>query len=134
VSQENVEIVRQFVALVNAQDLDNAMLRVAPDAELDWSRSEAPDGGVHAGRESWLKWIAGRSEALSGARFEPSDVIDVPPDRVVLVAELRGTGRMSGLEAVALAAAVITLRDGLLTRLTLYQTPGEALEAARVGK
>jgi ketosteroid isomerase-like protein len=130
VSQENVDTVTRFLALVNAQDVDSAMLLVAPDAELDWSRSEAPDGGVHVGRDAWTEWIAGRTEALSGTRFEASDVVDAPPDRVVLVAHMRGTGRLSGLALDALAAAVITLRSGQLTRLTLYQTRREALEAA----
>jgi hypothetical protein len=127
-SQENMEVVREFLSLVTT-DLDRALSLVLPDATLDWSRSEAPDRGVHVGRDAWGSWMSGRAEGLSDARFDVTDLIDVPPHRVVLVAYMRGQGRVSGIETGGLGGAVVDLRDGRLARLTLYQTRAEALEA-----
>ncbi len=126
----NVELVERFLARVNADELDAALLEVAPDAVLDWSRSEAPDGGVHRGHEEWRRWIASRREGLSEARFETSELVDLPPDRVLVVAYMRGVGRTSGFPAVALGAAIVGVRDGALTGITLFQTRADALRAA----
>src|SRR3954462_22707 len=104
-SQENVKTVQMFMSLL-AEDVDAALNLVLPDAALDWSRSEAPDRGVHVGHDAWRSWMSGRAESLRGARFEVTELLDVPPDRVVLVAYMRGTGRASGVETEGLGGAV----------------------------
>lgn len=119
----------RFLQLVNDQELDLALAMVASDALLDWSRSEAPDGGLHSGHEAWRAWMSSRWEGLTGATFETRQLIDLPPDRVVIVANMRGTGRASGLEIEALGAGVMEVRDGVLARITLFQTRDEALRA-----
>jgi ketosteroid isomerase-like protein len=130
VSQENVEIVNR-VALGWSDDdeLDRALVHVAADAELDWSASEGPDSGVYRGPEGWREWLNGRREGLADARFDVTEVIDVPPDSVVLVARMSGRGRASGAEVEALGAAVWTVRDGQVRRVTMYQTRAQALAA-----
>lgn len=126
---ENVELVARFLQLVNDQELDLALAMVDPDALLDWTRSEAPDGGRYSGHEAWRAWMSSRWEGLTGATFEPRELIDVPPDRVVIVAGMRGIGRASGLETEALGAAVAGVRDGTLAHVTLFQTKDAALQA-----
>ena len=127
-SQENVETVRGFMALF-AADPDGALKLVSADATLDWSRSEAPDRGVHVGHDAWRSWMSERAEDLKDARFEVTELIDVPPDRVVVVAYMRGTGRASGVDIEGLGGGVVTLHDNRLARITLYQTRGDALKA-----
>jgi ketosteroid isomerase-like protein len=126
---ENVEIVRRVLRRLNDQDLDAAAQDIRPEAELDWSDSQAPDGGVYHGREGWSAWMRGRGEGLSDLRFDITEVIDVPPDRVVVVARLLARGRASGINVDALGAVVWTLRDGMVTSGRLYQTRDEAREA-----
>ncbi|HWG07727.1 MAG TPA: nuclear transport factor 2 family protein [Solirubrobacteraceae bacterium] len=128
-SQENVEIVRRLLANVNEGDLDAALADVSADAELDWSRSEAPDAGVHRGRDAWREWIVGRQEGLNELRFEETEVIDIAPGAVVLVAHVRGRGPASDLQTTALGASVWTLAGGRITGLTLYQTRDQAVKA-----
>ena len=125
-----MEIVRRFLLRTNEHDLDAALSDVAADAELDLSASEAPDAGVYRGPAEWGKWMTGRWEGLTDARFEVAEVIDVAPDTVVVVAHMRGRGRASGMETAALGATIWTVRAGQVTRGTLYQTRAEALKAA----
>jgi len=126
---ENLDTIRRFLTFVNAQELDAALALVAPDAELDWSRSEAPDGGIFAGGDTWRNWMTSRWEGLDGARFELAELIDFPPDRAIIVAHMRATGRSSGVEIGALGASVVTLRNGKIAGITLYQSKADALDA-----
>jgi ketosteroid isomerase-like protein len=125
-----VEIVRRFILRSNERELDAAMSLVAAAGRLDWSASEGPDAGVYRGPDEWREWLTGRWEGLTEARFDVAEVIDAPPDRVVVVAHMRGRGRASGVEVAALGASVWTLRSGQVTGATMYQTRKQALEAA----
>ena len=126
----NLELVARFIAHVNDDEMDAALEYVDPDGVLDWTRSEAPDGGIHRGRDAWARWMMGRREGLVGARFAVRELVDVPPDRVLMVADLQGQGRASGLETQALGAGIVEIAEGLLTRITLFQTRADAARAA----
>src|SRR5438045_7038858 len=126
---DNLEIVRRFLTGINNQDIDAALMDLAPGAELDWSGSDAPDSGVYRGRAAWREWMSGRSEQLTNLRFDVTELIDVPPDRVVVVARVTGRGRVSRIDTVSLGASVWMLRDRQVSRLTLYQTREDALKA-----
>jgi ketosteroid isomerase-like protein len=123
----NVEVVRRV--LDQFSDIDVALSDIAPDAELDWSDSDAPDSGVYRGHAAWRAWLKGRQEELGELRFETMEVIDAPPDNVITVARAVARGRASGVEVDSVGAAVWTLRDGMITGLTLYRTRDEALSA-----
>jgi ketosteroid isomerase-like protein len=127
---ENVEIARRFIEHVNEDDVPGALELVAPQAELDWSESQAPDSGRYHGPDGWGAWLSGRAEDFDDVGFDVTELLDVPPDRVLLVAYMSARGRASGLEIRAQGAALLTVRDGLLTGLRMYQTPAEAREAA----
>ena len=130
---ENVEIVRRFVAHVNAQDLSAAMAYVAPGAELDWSDSEAPDSGRFHGHEEWGAFFSGRWDGLTDASFDESEILEVTPESVLIVASWRGRGRTSGLEIQARGAAVITLGAGRIDAIRVYQSREDALSAVGLG-
>jgi ketosteroid isomerase-like protein len=126
---QNAEVVGRFLGLINAQELSAALTLVADGAELDWSASEAPDSGRYRGPEEWGRWLAGRQEGLGEARFEATELRDVTRDQVLLVAYMHGQGRASGLAIQALGAGIITVGDGMITGLRMYQTRAEALQA-----
>jgi ketosteroid isomerase-like protein len=129
-ARENVDVVRRVLKRLRDGGLDVALGDIAPDAELDWSDSDAPDSGVYHGHAAWRAWLNGREEGLGELRFEAMEVIDAPPDAVVTVARALARGRASGVEVDSLGAAVWTLRNGTVTRLTVYQTRARALHAA----
>jgi ketosteroid isomerase-like protein len=131
-SEANTDVVRRFLRRISEGEVDLALGDVAPDAELDWSGSDAPDSGVYRGHAAWRAWLIGREEGLDELRFETSEVIDAPPDAVVTVARAVARGPASGVEVDALGAGVWRLREGTVTGLTVYQTKNEALRAAGV--
>jgi ketosteroid isomerase-like protein len=129
----NVELVRWIYSTFWRDDnyLDSERLLAAIDAEvvLDWSNSDAPDSGVYQGRAAMLAFRRLRDEAWEDRRVEVDELIDAPPDRVVVIGRMRGRGRASGVEVEARTAVVWTLRDGQATRVTLYKTRDEAVQA-----
>jgi ketosteroid isomerase-like protein len=125
----NVEVVKRVLSRLNDRDLDGALVDVAQDAELDWSRSEALDSGVYHGHLGWRKWMVDRWEELSEVNFDPIEVIDAGPDTIVTVTRFRGRGRASGVEVEAIGAALWTLCRGEVSNLSFYQSRDNALRA-----
>jgi hypothetical protein len=73
--------------------------------------------------------MEGFLEMFDEVSIEISDISEVKDGLVVMenLARLRGR---DGIETQARSAWLITLRDGLQTSVTLYQTKQEALNAA----
>jgi ketosteroid isomerase-like protein len=130
-SQENVEIVRSAYAAVNAGDLDALAEVTAPDAVLDWSRSIGPQKGVYRGRDGFAQYVAALTEAFERVQLSPVHVVVAPGGQIVVRHHFSARGRASGLEInrVPDVALVWELRDGKVTKTTLYQPHTEALEA-----
>ena len=126
-SQENVEIVREMVAAAQRGDWQAAIAPFHQAAELDVRRM--PDGGTyHGADEVWSffgRWF-GHWDRLE---ITPRRIVDVDADRVLVVVELRGIGRSSGVEVAMTVADVYTLRQGKIVKDTGYPDYREALEA-----
>jgi ketosteroid isomerase-like protein len=120
VSQENVEIVRRFLDVV---DVDEALTDAAPD--IVWNPiEELPTQGHDAVRASTAHWKAEWDEY----KVMPEEFVDMG-DRVVVTVRLRGRGRGSGVEIDALFYDVYTLRDGKIVRMDQFTERAEAFEA-----
>jgi ketosteroid isomerase-like protein len=131
VSEENVEVVRQLIAL-GEQARESGLTSlptdlVAPDMEIDLSRRvfnpetyRGFDGFVRLNdelREVWTEWH------VTPERIVAAD------DRVVSIETVRGRGRGSGLETEARYASIWTFANGRVTRVELGFDPDEALKA-----
>ena len=128
-SEENVEIVRQYIdGIDRGRDWAAAGTRfMSDDVEIDWSRSPAPYRGIYRGREAALRF-AEELDVWEEARIEPEDFIDAGDDVLVPhVVHLRGR---DGIETKVRATYVYTVRDRLCVRWRIYQEHAEALEAA----
>jgi ketosteroid isomerase-like protein len=128
-SQENVEIVRRTIDAFNRGDLNGTLENCAPDAVWDWSNSHGFDAGVYRGHDEIRTFAQRFLETFDEVRFELGDPVEVEDGPLIVenVAYVRGR---DGIEAQARSAWLITIRDGELISLTLYQTKQEALEAA----
>jgi len=127
VSERNVEIVRRVIEAFNRRDFDVALRDVAPDATVDMSRSRGPDAGVYVGHHAVRRFWTDMTETFERHTMVPDEFIP-HGEHVVVPGPTRMTGR-GGIEVEATGAFVVTLRDGRVVRLTLYQDRAEALKA-----
>jgi ketosteroid isomerase-like protein len=130
VSEENVDLVRRAVAAFNRPDLEGLAEVVSPEWVLDWSQSEGPQKGVYEGLEEATEWMKATQDAFESFQVEPVEYLDFG-DRIILRAQVGGRGRGSGVEVNAKGTTLWEIRDGRVTRMTLFQSDEEALAAVK---
>ena len=131
-SPGNAEVVQRVMRRFADQDIEAALEDIDPGAVLDWSNSNAPDGGIYIGHAAWRDFAHASGEALDQRRFDSTEfMVPVSTHIVVVVGRIREQGRADGAEVEALAS-VWTLREGKVTTLTLFQSRAEALKAVRL--
>jgi ketosteroid isomerase-like protein len=129
-SQENVESARRAVEIYNTHDVAALQGITTNDVEFRTfleGRAEAEPLRGHEGVEEWQR---SESEAWESLKVEPSEFRDLGENRVLVVGELRGRGRASGLELNAPAASVLEMRESKVCAFHAYTSRAEALEAA----
>jgi ketosteroid isomerase-like protein len=120
-AQENVEIVRRFLA----DDIEDALTHADPD--IVWNPvEESPAQGHQAVRASLARWKG----EWDDYELVPEEIADMG-DRVVATVRLHGRGRVSGIEVDARFYDVYTLRDRKIVRMDQFADESEALEAAK---
>jgi ketosteroid isomerase-like protein len=126
-SRENVEIVRAGIEAFNRGDWDAALKDAAPRCELDMSRAAGPFRGIYE-----LDQIRGIWDELAGAwesfRVEPHEFIEAGED-VIVPWTVEAMGR-DGIEVRARLTWTVTIRDGAVERICMYQEREDALQAA----
>jgi ketosteroid isomerase-like protein len=119
----NLDLVRSIIAAWERGDFSSVTWA---DPEIEY---EIPDG-PSPGR--W-KGLAGMAEGAHGL-FDPWDEVHVEApefrelgaERVLVLAEIRGRGRASGLELQGKGAYIFELHDGKVTRHVAYWDRGRA--------
>ena len=98
-----------------------------PEVEVDFSvRVDAARG---KGRDELARIVASWIGTWDGYLEEIDEIRDLG-DTVCVVATQRGRGKGSGVELANQFASLYEIRDGLITRITMYAGLDEALEAA----
>jgi ketosteroid isomerase-like protein len=128
-SQENVETVRDVLRRYGDQDIEGMLRGVHSEVEIDYSDSNAPDASVYHGHAACRAFVQGRYEDFEERSFDAVELIDAPPDAVIAVGRMRGTGRASGVAVEADSVTLWSLRDAKVSRIKLYQARAEALKA-----
>jgi ketosteroid isomerase-like protein len=126
-SQENVEVARAIVAAVQRGDWQAAIEHYDPDVELDMIGM--PESGRYSGRGALWAFYRQWFGAWDRLTISPQRFIDVDDRVVVIVVQISGVGRGSGVASSMRAADVLTLRDGKVVRQVGYTDAAEALEA-----
>jgi ketosteroid isomerase-like protein len=131
VSQENVDAVRQLMAL-GEQVRESGLPAphtdlVTPDAEIDMSR-RVFNPEIYRGFEGWARLNAELREVWAEWRVTPERFVDAG-DRVISIETIRGRGRGSCVEIEAQYASIWTLQNGRVTRVEIGLDPQEALKA-----
>jgi ketosteroid isomerase-like protein len=128
-SQENLEIVKEFTRLFEGGARDEWREYFDPDVVWDTSVTEMPTAGVYHGHQGveWFfrDWLG----AWTDYELETREYIDTG-DAVVVVFRQRGTGRGSGVRTERDFFGVYDLRESKVVRFRMYESREEALEAA----
>ena len=126
-SQENVEVIRAAWDAATRGDWGSVFRDVAPNYELDWSRTRGPEvPGVYRGDEA-QRVLIDFLESWQSFRSEPNEFIEVGEHVIVPTTE-HYVGR-DGVEVQARNTWTVTIRDGMIVRTCIYQDKLEALKA-----
>ena len=126
-SEENVELVRRGIAAYNRRDFEAMREITDPDTELDWSASRGLEAGVYRGVEGAFRFYRKFLDTFEKVEIEAQRFIE-SGDSVVVPNTAHMRGR-DGIETVARSTFVFEVRNGLISRICLYQETHEALEA-----
>ena len=130
-SQENVEFVRRIWEA--SERRDTAAVFALYDPAIVWDFSHAAPvelRGLYHGYDGLRQFFRQWLEPFENFHAEAETFIDAG-DSVVVGYRQSGRGKASGAEVEMPAAwSVYRIRDGLVTRIEVFQTKPEALEAA----
>ncbi len=128
-SQENVEFVRSFYAMIDRGDED-AWELLPPDFMIDLSR-RLIDPVMLRGPDEMRPFYRDLNETWAdGARLEVEELIDAG-DKVLVLVRFGGRGKTSGVEVEVLVWNLWTFRDGEPVGWTYFgEDRAEALKAA----
>ena len=129
-SQENVEAVRRAFEAFNRGDLEGFLAEWSRDATyraaITWMvEGEAGDFVGHDGLRSWWRDLHGLYDDLRTNLLETRDL----GGRVLVVFEIRGRGKGSGMTRTETLAQVVSVRNAKLGEVRDFLTRAEALEA-----
>jgi ketosteroid isomerase-like protein len=106
-----------------AEDIDHRAIEGAPD-----------DIGPILGRDAMRRYLEDWYEMFPDLVVEPAELIDIGPERVIVVWHVAGTAEQSGVPTELRLSIVYTIRDGRIVHSREYQTKDEALAAAAGGE
>ena len=124
-----VELIEALTAATSRDEYEAVWAMYHPDVVYDWSRSRGPYHGVYSGLAEVQRFLEGMQDAWADLEFFHTELI--PCGRgVVRVGGMRAKGRSSGVGIEATGAQLFEFEDGLVRRVTLFQSRDEALAAA----
>jgi ketosteroid isomerase-like protein len=126
-SQENVEIAKQFLDAVARRD--PSRLIALSDPEVEWRSFFAigEEGGAYRGHDAMPQYISDLSDAWEIVNPVSDDALEVG-DVVVLVGHVHYRGKASGVETESAAGWMFKFRDGRVLRCRAFREPEQTLE------
>jgi ketosteroid isomerase-like protein len=125
--QGNVEVGRHSMDAFNRADMEAAMQHFATD--VDWhDQSELPGAQVHHGHAGVLGHLRSTVEGMADYHAEVKAAREIR-DQVIVRALVSARGRTSGRAVERENFTVFTLDGGLITRVEIFGSEAEALEA-----
>jgi ketosteroid isomerase-like protein len=132
-SQENVEIVRQFSERSARLDWEGVADLVDPGVEQHGTVGGMDEGRLLRGLGEIMEDYENVEKTWDEHQIEPQEFIDAG-DRVVVFLREYQRGKRSGIELVVETAVVVDLRHGRIVRIQGYMDRAEALEAVGLPK
>jgi len=128
-SEENVEIVKRWIALSNAGDLEAIFNDIlAPDIEC-FPAEDEPEAEPFRGRDEYIKRAQDTRASFDQHEIEVSEYIDLD-EYVAVVARIDVRGRVSQAEVSADEVWLMRFRDGKCVEYRECGTKERAVEFA----
>ena len=128
-SSDNLEIVKRGFDAFNESGVEGIIPLIHSDFEATTPPSLASEPDTYRGPDGIRRWFDSFDEVMDEIRWEPHRFREVG-DRVVVEFTLRARGKTTGLDFGQDAVMVWEIRDGMASRLDLFQSLDEALVAA----
>lgn len=128
-ASENLEIVKRGFDAFNERGIAGIIPLIHSDFEATTPPSLASEPDTYRGPDGIRRWFDSFDEVMDEIRWEPHRFRAVG-DRVVVEFTLRARGKTTGLDFGQDAVMVWEIRDGMASRLDLFQSLDEALVAA----
>jgi ketosteroid isomerase-like protein len=133
-SQENVEVVREWVAAINAGDASRLTELADPSVDyMPYLAALSGAAGAYHGHDGLWQYVRDLADVWSEYEVEIHELQDLG-NQVLMTGRLRGKGRSSGLDVDAEMAWLHTFREGTgpgrYTRMRYFDSEAQALEAA----
>ena len=126
-TEAHVEATRAALDAFNRRDKEAILELAADEFEIDWSRSMGPMKGVFRGREGFEEYLREQWEVFDDFHVEALEITPCGERHVAVTTRVSATGR-GGVPVSATSSHLYTFdADGLLTRVTLYQSRDEAI-------
>jgi ketosteroid isomerase-like protein len=129
VSEENVELGRQFYAAWNSNDFDFQLAHISPDYEFHLHAKMPGMKEVYKGADGVREFVKDWRETWETLESVVDRIIDVDDERVLGLVHLHGVGR-EGIELEVEYGHLMTFRDGVAVRLEGILGWDNALRAA----
>jgi ketosteroid isomerase-like protein len=129
-SQENVEMVCAHIEAFRQGDPPGALSYIDPYVVWDASRIDLLDVTVAYGHEAFSQTIRHYIGAFEDYDFVAQRLTDLGSGAVLALLNEEGRGKSSGVPVRQSFAALYTVIDGKIARITFFTSEAEALEAA----
>ncbi len=116
------------MAAVNERRLEDQLELTHPGFEMVESTA-LPGAASVTGKEQLRSYSYGWARNWSDWEWREEEIVELPPDRLLLVATLRLKGLRSSIWVERRWAYLATIRDGLLLRLDGFETKEEILRS-----
>jgi ketosteroid isomerase-like protein len=128
-SQENVDLVLQYIDSYNTEDYQAALDTCAPSVEVFPDASTFPETRPLSGRDEFGGLLEDTRSVWVGAHHATREVLDVSDDLVLTRADWGGTGTASGIEIYQSLSTIFTIRNGHICRVEYFFDHEKALKA-----
>ena len=123
-SQENVDLVRSIYAAWERGDYRSTEWA---HPEIQFVAGDGPALGTWTGPAGLAEGVRGFLDAWEEYRIEAAEYRELDGERILVLHNISGRGKASGLQLESKTANLFHIREGKVTRLVAYFDPERAL-------
>jgi ketosteroid isomerase-like protein len=131
---DDIELIERAYAAWNRGDVDAVVHAMSESVEVHPVLGDVVAADSFHGHDGVRRWYETIQGSLDDFRADLEDVVETGDGRYLVRLRFSGRGRASGAEVSLEAAHLITMCNGLVTRLTGYPTWDEGVQAARIAQ